>query len=206
MIGTVVYVCWLGWLKVLVTLVDWLTVVATGNWSIDCAGFRYLWAGRYNWSIDCAGFRYLWAGRYWDGGDSGLLIECGGDCLTDWLVAGVSYLWAGRYQDGGDSGWLIDCGWLLTDWLIVQGSVIFELDNTEMKVRRVLIDWLIVQGSVICELNDTEIEAALVDWLIVQGSVICELDDTEMKVKRVLANSTNRHAVAYNEDTETIRW
>ena len=189
MIGTVVYVCWLGWLKVLVTLVDWLTVVATGNWSIDCAGFRYLWAG-----------------RYWDGDDSGLLIECGGDCLTDWLVAGVSYLWAGRYQDGGDSGWLIDCGWLLTDWLIVQGSVIFELDNTEMKVRRVLIDWLIVQGSVICELNDTEIEAALVDWLIVQGSVICELDDTEMKVKRVLANSTNRHAVAYNEDTETIRW
>ena len=139
MIGTVVYVCWLGWLKVLVTLVDWLTVVATGNWSIDCAGFRYLWAG-----------------RYWDGGDSGLLIECGGDCLTDWLVAGVSYLWAGRYQDGGDSGWLIDCGWLLTDWLIVQGSVICELDNTEMEVRRVLIDWLIVQGSVICELYDTE--------------------------------------------------
>jgi hypothetical protein len=27
-----------------------------------------------------------------------------------------------------------------------------------------------------------------------------------MEVKRVLANSTNRHAVAYNEETETLRW
>jgi hypothetical protein len=41
--------------------------------------------------------------------------------------------------------------------------------------------------------------------LFFQGSVICELDDTEMEVKRVLANSTNRHSVAYNEETETIR-
>jgi hypothetical protein len=41
--------------------------------------------------------------------------------------------------------------------------------------------------------------------VLLQGSVICELDDTEMEVKRVLANSTNRHAVAYNEETETLR-
>jgi hypothetical protein len=36
--------------------------------------------------------------------------------------------------------------------------------------------------------------------------VICELDDTEMEVRGVLANATNRHTVAYNEDTETIRY
>jgi hypothetical protein len=36
--------------------------------------------------------------------------------------------------------------------------------------------------------------------------VICELDDTEMEVRGVLANTTNRHTVAYNEDTETIRY